>query len=154
MRIFEGDRLGKSGEVLLGCTAFILDEKTNKVLLIRRIDNGRWALPGGRFESGESVSEACEREVWEETGLKVRVTSLIGFYSNPNRVLVYSNGNRFHSVALHFLVEVLGGELTVSNETTEFGYFSLPEIENLDLVEHHPDRIKNGFNYKVKTFIR
>jgi ADP-ribose pyrophosphatase YjhB (NUDIX family) len=154
MRVIEGERLGKTGTILLGCTAFILDAENHKVLLIRRTDNGKWALPGGHFEPGESVAEACEREVWEETGLKVRVTSLIGVYSNPNRVLEYSNEGRFHSVALHFAVEIIEGNLIVTNETTGFGYFSKAELDNLNLIEHHNERINDGFNYKLKTFIR
>jgi ADP-ribose pyrophosphatase YjhB (NUDIX family) len=128
MQVIQGERLGKTGEILLGCTAFILDSDGDKVLLIRRMDNGKWALPGGHFEPGESVAEACEREAWEETGLKVRVKYLIGVYSNPNRILEYPNKSRFHSVALHFAVEVIEGNLTRTNETTDFGYFSLADL--------------------------
>ncbi|WP_345324352.1 NUDIX domain-containing protein [Candidatus Villigracilis proximus] len=78
-----GPRLGREGKIRVGCSAAIFDAKREKVLLTQRTDNGRWCLPGGGMESGESAAEACEREVWEETGLKVRVTRLIGVYSNP-----------------------------------------------------------------------
>lgn len=154
MRALEGERLGKLGEILLGCTAFVLDSTNQKVLLIRRVDNGRWALPGGHWEPGESVAETCEREVWEETGLRVRVEYLIGVYSNPNRLLEYPDGSQFHNVALNFAVEVVGGELTLSEETTSCGYFTRAEIQDMDLMEHHYERIEDGFNFESVTFIR
>ena len=50
--------------------AVIFDEK-NRILLIRRGDNHRWALPAGGMEPGESVTDCMTREVWEETGLTV-----------------------------------------------------------------------------------
>ena len=56
------------------------------VLLIRRTDNGNWALPGGAIELRESVAEAAIRETLEETGVKVEVTGLAGIYSDPRHV--------------------------------------------------------------------
>jgi ADP-ribose pyrophosphatase YjhB (NUDIX family) len=48
------------------------------MLLVRRSDNGRWAVPGGYMEPGGAFTEACAREVLEETGLHVRVGKLVG----------------------------------------------------------------------------
>ena len=103
-RYYGGDRIGGNGRLLLGCSATLFDERGDKVLLTRRADNGRWCLPGGAVEAGESVAEACEREVWEETGLRVQVARLLGVYSNPHRLLEYADGNRYHLVALNFEV--------------------------------------------------
>ncbi len=75
-QVLYGNRLGKDGVIRLGSTAIIYDESRAKVLLTRRTDNGQWCLPGGATDSGESVAEGCEREVFEETGLAVRVTRL------------------------------------------------------------------------------
>ena len=82
-------------------------------------------MPGGHMEPGESATEACAREVWEETGLKVRIGRLIGVYTNPHRIVEYADGNRYQIVALSFEAEPIGGELGISDETTECGYFSL-----------------------------
>jgi ADP-ribose pyrophosphatase YjhB (NUDIX family) len=101
-RISYGDRLGKNGKIRLGCSAVILDENRQKVLLTRRSDNGQWCLPSGGVEAGESVAEACEREVWEETRLRVRADRLVGVYSDPNYLIEYDDGNRFQVVALNF----------------------------------------------------
>ena len=69
-----GNRIGKQGVLRPGASALIFDQAREKVLLTRREDNGRWCLPGGGMDSGESAAEACAREVLEETGLQVLVT--------------------------------------------------------------------------------
>src|SRR5687767_6821069 len=104
-----GDRIGAQGRLFIGCSATLFDETGQRVLLTRRTDNGRWCLPGGALEPGESVSEACAREVLEETGLRVSVVRLIGVYSDPHRLLEYADGNRYHLVALSFEVALEGG---------------------------------------------
>ncbi|HCK66196.1 MAG TPA: NUDIX hydrolase, partial [Anaerolineae bacterium] len=86
-QVLFGHRLGKQGQIRIGCCAVIFDSKREKVLLTQRTDNGRWCLPGGAMDSGESASEACEREVFEETSLKVKAKRLIGVYSNPDQLV-------------------------------------------------------------------
>src|ERR1051325_4654925 len=139
-QVLYGPRLGKQGKIRLGCSAAILDDQ-GRILLTRRADNGQWCLPGGRMESGESAAEACEREVFEETGLNVRVKRLVGVYSHPDQLVVYPDGNKAHIVALHFEAEITGGELGVSNETTDCGYFTREEIEGLEMLCRHKERI-------------
>ena len=50
------------------------------------------------MDPGESVTEACAREVWEETGLQGRVGKLIGVYSDPHQLVEYADSNRFRSL--------------------------------------------------------
>ncbi len=149
-----GDRIAKLGHVILGCSAVIFDQSRQKILLTRRTDNGRWCLPGGRMDPGESVTETCIREVLEETGLEVKVKHLIGVYSSPDYLLEYADGERCHVVALNFEVEAIGGTLGISNETTEYGYFSQDEISNMDLMEHNVPRIKDAFDIQESTFVK
>ncbi len=73
-----GERIGKNGTIRLGCSAFIRNETKEKILLTKRADNGQWCMPGGAIDPGESVEEACVREIREETGLHARVTRLVG----------------------------------------------------------------------------
>ena len=143
-QIIYGPRLGKEGELHTGCSATLFDETRQKVLLTPRMDNGRWCLPGGHMESGESAAEACEREVWEETGLKVRATKLLGVYSNPDQLVIYKDGKKAFFVVLNFEVEVLEGELGLSNETTAFGYFSLAEMESMPMHGEHKLRVEDA----------
>lgn len=153
-RIVHGERIGQLGAVMFGCVAVVFDPTRCKILLTRRTDNGRWCLPGGRLESGESVTEACVREVWEETGLQVRVTRLIGVYSNPHQLLEYADGNRYHPVSVSLEAEPFGGTLALSDETTEFGYFTHDEIIHLDVMEHHHERIGDAFVSQSAAFVR
>ena len=143
-QVLYGPRLGKEGRLRVGCSATIFDSKREKVLLTQRTDNGRWCLPGGMMESGESASEACIREVWEETGLNVRVTRLIGVYSNPDQLVVYADGNKAFFVVLSFEAEIISGELGLSNETTAFGYYSLSEMESMLMHGEHKQRVEDA----------
>lgn len=136
-----GDRIAAQGRLVLGCSATLFDATRSKLLLTRRSDNGRWCLPGGAFDPGESVSEACVREVFEETGLIVEVVRLLGVYSNPHRMVRYADGNQYHVVSLNFEVVLVGGELGLSNETTEVGYFSEAEIATMDIIDPHAERM-------------
>lgn len=139
-QVLYGERLGKEGKLRLGCSAAILDEN-GRILLTRRADNGQWCLPGGAMEPGESAAEACEREVLEETGLNVRVKRLVGLYSHPDQLVVYADGGKFQIVAIHFEAEIIGGELGLSNETSDFGYFTMADVDALEILGRHKERI-------------
>lgn len=152
-KVLYGDRISKEGKIRLGCSAAIFDEQ-GRIFLTRRTDNGQWCLPGGRMESGESVAEACAREVWEETGLHVRVTRLVGVYSHPDQLVVYPDGNKAHIVAMHFEVEIVAGEPGLSNETTDFGYFSLEELQKLEFLGRHKERILDTLEKRPGALIK
>jgi 8-oxo-dGTP pyrophosphatase MutT (NUDIX family) len=153
-RIIIGDRVGREGKIRVGCSAVIFDAKRKKVLLTKREDNAQWCLPSGGMEPGESASEACIREVLEETGLKIEVVRLIGIYTTPSELIEYQDGTRVQLVALHFEGKVLEGELSLSDETTDYNYFSFEQINNLDLMINHKQRIIDTFSEKRTTFIR
>lgn len=150
-QILYGDRLGREGRIRVGCSAAIFDE-AGRVLLTRRADNGQWCLPSGGMEPGESPSEAVIRETFEETGLYVRVKRLIGVYSDPNQLVVYADGTKVQIVAIHFEAEVTGGTLGLSEETTEYGYFSPEEIKDMELLGHHKQRVLDTLAGKSAVF--
>jgi 8-oxo-dGTP pyrophosphatase MutT (NUDIX family) len=72
------------------------------VLLVRRIDDGFWELPGGRIEVGETARETVIREVAEESGIAIELTTLSGAYSDPSHVLVDPDGSIHQQLALCF----------------------------------------------------
>jgi ADP-ribose pyrophosphatase YjhB (NUDIX family) len=152
-QVLYGDRLGRQGKLRLGCSAAIFDEQ-RRILLTRRADNGQWCMPGGAVESGESVAEACEREVFEETGLNVQVRRLVGVYSHPDQLVVYPDGHKAFIVALHFEAEIIGGSLGLSNETTDFGYFTLEEIQGMELLGRHKERIVDTLENHIAALIK
>ena len=106
------------------------------------------------MESGESVSETCVREVLEETGLEVDLGRLIAVYTSPDMVLYYDEDHQYQVISFHFAATVTGGELGLSNETTDVGYFSLDEIQTMDVMEHHLQRIEDGLLGKKETIVR
>ena len=153
-QVLYGERLGKNGVLRIGCSATIFDAARQSVLLTRRVDNGLWCLPGGHMEPGESVTECCAREVLEETGLRIRVKRLTGVYSNPDQLVVYQDGNQAHFVVMNFEAEVLGGELGLSDETSEAGYFTLAEIAALPMHDRHAERVADALSGQVEAYIR
>ena len=152
-QIIYGDRIAKQGKIRLGCSAAIFDEQ-GRVLLTKRQDNGQWCLPSGGVEPGESVAKGCEREVLEETGLSVRVKRFVGVYSHPDQLTVYSEIDKFQIVALHFEAEIVGGKLGLSDETSDFGYFTTEEIEGLEMLGRHKERIMDTIANQKEAFIR
>jgi ADP-ribose pyrophosphatase YjhB (NUDIX family) len=71
----------------------IVASDAGEILLIRRSDNGNWAVPGGAIDLGESVAQAAVRETLEESGITCELTGLVGIYSDPRHVILYtSNG--------------------------------------------------------------
>jgi ADP-ribose pyrophosphatase YjhB (NUDIX family) len=143
--IIAGERVGKQGRLAIGCSAAIFDAAGEKILLTRRGDNGQWCVPGGYMEPGESVTEACAREVMEETGLQVEVKRLIGVYTTPHRILTYPDGNRWQIVVLHFEATSIGGELRTSAETTQLRFFTPGEAKRLPMNELDQRRVADGF---------
>jgi 8-oxo-dGTP pyrophosphatase MutT (NUDIX family) len=152
-QVFYGERLGRQGKIRLGCSAAIFDEH-GRIFLTRRADNGQWCLPGGRMESGESAAEACEREVFEETGLSVRVKRLVGVYSHPDQLVVYPDGNKAHIVALHFEAEIVKGEPGLSDETTDYGYFTMDEVQGMQLLGRHKERVLDTLENYPQALIK
>jgi ADP-ribose pyrophosphatase YjhB (NUDIX family) len=142
--LVEGDRIGKNAQLRVGCSAILWDETRTKLLLTRRSDNGKWCIPGGGMDAGEDVQECCAREMWEETGLVVEVGRLLGVYSSPHRLLEYADGNRWQVVIFNFEVMAVRGDLTLNEEVTEFGYFTWDEIQQLDIMQHHLERIADA----------
>ena len=152
-KVVYGDRIGKEGKLRLGCSAVIFGNERQSVLLTRRSDNGQWCLPGGMIDPGESVSEGCEREVFEETGLKVRVVRLTGIYSNPNRLTIYPDGNKAFVIVLNFEVELIGGKLGLSDETTDVRFFFIDEALQMDLFHGHTEHIQDILAGKIAAIV-
>jgi len=153
-KIIKGQRIAQSANLRNGSCAVIFNETRDAILPTRRMDNGQWCLPGGTMEPGESVEETCIREIREETGLDIRIHKLIGVYSSPHLVIEYADNSRWQLVSMSFEAEIVGGSLGLSDETTEFGYFTPSQIEQMNLMEHHRQRIVDALANQEKTFVR
>ena len=87
-----------------------------------------WGLPGGGIEPGESVIETAVRETKEETNLDIRISSLVGVYSEPTakRIVTYpDNGDIRHLVDIVLIAEIVSGKLSMSKESLDLKFFNL-----------------------------
>jgi 8-oxo-dGTP pyrophosphatase MutT (NUDIX family) len=116
-----------------------------RVLLVRRRDSGSWELPGGRVDVGESAVGTAVREVAEETGLQVRITGLVGLFTDPAYVVEAADGGEIRQqfvVCMHAWV-VGGSPAPDMTETVEVAWFDPAEALALQteqgarlLIEH------------------
>jgi 8-oxo-dGTP pyrophosphatase MutT (NUDIX family) len=106
------------------------------VLMIRRTDNDNWAVPGGAIDLGESVVEAGVRETLEETGIECRVTGLVGIYTDPRHVILYtSNGEARQEFSIVLTAVPVGGQPTPSDESSDVRW-----VPRDDLAGYQVDR--------------
>lgn len=126
-----------------------------RLLLHLRTDNGLWGLPGGGVEYGESVTTALQREVEEETGVRVEVGRLIGVYSDPSlhQIVTYPDGNVVHYVSLCFECTPGVGPLALSDETAGVAWFP-PDALPRDLLPMHRVRIDDALAGTVAPCVR
>ena len=126
-----------------------------RVLLQRRDDNGRWGLPGGGVDPGESVEAAVRREVREETGLHVEPVRLIGVYSDPanHQVMTYPDGNLVHYVSCAFECVVTGGTLACGDESLALDWFDPDGLPD-DVMAVSRIRIRDALARQTAAFIR
>ena len=128
--------------LILNFAGGILVNKKNEILLQKRSDFNSWGLPGGAMEFGESAKDACVREFREETGLKVKVESLLGV--STDFIQHYPNGDVAQAVVIEFIVELVEKtNQSISSETLDLEYFAqdnLPRIFNrqhLSYINHY-----------------
>ncbi|MGA2354172.1 MAG: NUDIX hydrolase [Terriglobales bacterium] len=115
------------------------------VLLIRRGTApllGEWSLPGGVLECGETLREAVAREVFEETGLRVESSAMLGVYE---RVIRGDDTRvRYHYVLIDFLCHPVGGDLKAGSDAADVRWFTQEELPDLNLAHDTNDVVLKG----------
>jgi ADP-ribose pyrophosphatase YjhB (NUDIX family) len=96
--------------ILVAGVILIFDEH-ERLLLIRRTDDGQWALPGGLMELGETAEQTARREVREEVGLEVGGIEFLGVFSGPEMFHVYPNGDEAFGVSVAYTARYGGQPL-------------------------------------------
>ena len=113
-----------------------------RIVLVRRRDNGLWALPGGMVEWGEDVQTAVKRELFEETGLELlEIRRLVGVYSAPER------DTRVHSICILVEAQVQGNMQVIDTlEISDVEAFEPPSLpENLS--HDYAQQLKDYFSW-------
>lgn len=99
------------------------------LLLIHRTDNDNWAFPGGAMDLGESLISTATREVKEETGIDCEITGLVGIYTDPKHIILYtSDGETRQEFSVLFTARPTGGTPTPSSESREVRWVPRAEV--------------------------
>jgi ADP-ribose pyrophosphatase YjhB (NUDIX family) len=107
----------------------VVANDAGEILLIRRTDNGNWALPGGAVDLGESLPQAGIRETREESGIDCEITGLSGIYTDPAHVVLYtSNGEARQEFSIVLTARLTGGKPTPSDESSEVRWVPVSEV--------------------------
>jgi len=115
-----------------------------EVLLVKERSDGRWTLPGGWADAGETPAEAVEREVWEESGYRVRATKLLALYDRDR----HGHPSFIFSIyKLFFRCELLGGEPCESVETAEARFFPEQDLPELSIGRVTPEEMARFFEH-------
>ena len=119
--------------------------RDGKVLLVKRAREplkGKWSLPGGLIELGETAREAVAREVAEETGLEVTSATLL---ESVDRILRDADGKvEYHYVLLDYLCATAPGEPRAQSDAAEVAWATEGEAEEYGLGETALGVIRNG----------
>jgi 8-oxo-dGTP diphosphatase len=121
----------------------IIFNRQNQVLLIQRNQPpamGLWSIPGGKLEAGESLTEACKREIKEETGLETDIKNIVA--------VVERRIENFHYVIIDYLALLIDEEQTVPVAQSDIADAKWVDLENLadyELVEGLAEIIRRTF---------
>ena len=102
--------------------------KDKQILLIKRKNEpfkGKWALPGGFVEYGEKTEDAVMREVSEETGVKTKIRTLAGVYSDPNR------DPRGHIITIIYVLDIVDENVKAGDDASDVKFFDVHQLPAL-----------------------
>jgi 8-oxo-dGTP diphosphatase len=122
-----------------------------RVLLVRRGQpplEGRWSIPGGILEIGETITSAIERELKEETGVSVRVAGLLEIYEKVLRDS--DNRAQYHFVILDYICEFVEGVAEAAGDVTDAEWVSEADLEKMQLTSAALRVVKKAFTLAAR----
>lgn len=141
--------VGQARVIMTGACGYI-PGPGGRVLAVRRGDNGLWGMPAGAMELGERIDQTIVREIYEETGLQVEPTRLIGLYTGPEFAFTYPNGDRVQIFSAFFDCRVVGGTLRPDGvESLEVAY-----VDPATLPPYHRLRVADARREQAIAIIR
>jgi mutator protein MutT len=130
---------------LVPASNLLVVNAAGELLLQRRRDTGQWALPGGKQDLGETPAQCAIRECEEETGIRARVTGLLGVYSDPAHLVEYtSNGEIRQEYEVTLIGEPVSGEPTVNDEASDVRWITPVDLDAYDI---HPTQRRQIDDY-------
>jgi len=123
--------------ILVGAVVLIINENGYVLLQQRTEPYGKWGLPGGLMELSESPEETAYREVYEETGIKVKNLRLINVFSGANYFTKLANGDEFQSVTTAYYTDEYEGDFVMNKEeAVQLKFFSVTELPDYIVGSH------------------
>jgi len=148
------DRAAPKANSVVPSANVIVVNSQGDILMIRRTDNGNWAAPGGGMDLGESITDAAVRETQEETGITCQITGLVGIYTNPHHVILYtSNGEVRQEFSIVFTARPTGGELRPSSESSEPQWVPSGAVPDLQMHSSMRQRIQHYLDKRPEPYL-
>ena len=130
--------------LLVPTVGAVVYDAARHILVVRHLGWGRWSFPGGIVEPLETPANAIVRELWEETGLHIKPTRLIGVYAGDRCKTVYPNGDQICYVLTMFECAVLDGFLKPDDEEIDRAEFLAPDrVLDLDIPLYLPSVLRD-----------
>ncbi|CAG0929855.1 Putative mutator protein MutT4 [Thermoflexales bacterium] len=137
--------VGHEPLIVMGASALIFDQR-GRILLGLRGDNQLWGSPAGQMELGETPAGTAMRETFEEVGLSIRVTQLVGVWTGADATNTYPDGNQVQIAGARFRAEVVGGELKPDGyETLDVQWFDVNDLP--PMVPRHRYALEEALKY-------
>ncbi len=128
------DPAAPSANSMVPSVNVVVTDDAGRILLIRRTDNGNWAVPGGAIDLGESMIDAAVRETREETGIDCEITGLVGIFTDPRHVIQYtSNDEVRQEFSIVLTGRAVGGQPTPSSETSDVRWIEPKRLSELPM---------------------
>ena len=115
----------------------------NKILLIQERMDGRWAMPGGWADLGNAPASVAEREVWEESGYRVKAEKVVAVI-DANRIEPFEF---YHAFKIIFLCRLMGGEPRISHETLAVDFFDFNNLPPLSIFRTNETMLQEVFEH-------
>ncbi len=138
----------KANSLVPACGVLAVSDR-GEILLQRRRDTGQWALPMGKQEIGETVTECARRETKEETGVDVEIIGLLGIFSDPAHLAAYSDGEIRQEYEVTLLARPVGGTPGANDEASDARWVFPANLGDLDI---HPTMRRQIDHYLTGTY--
>src|SRR5262245_43158101 len=145
------EQVGHTLLLVPSVTIVIFDDQ-GRILLVQHTPGGNWYLPGGSIEPHETPADAAVREIWEETGLQVALSHVIGVYGGPEFHVTYANGDEVSYVTTVFEASITGGQPRPDgDEVVAVSYFSAAELAEMTVPAWMPLVLADAFRRDGRT---
>jgi 8-oxo-dGTP pyrophosphatase MutT (NUDIX family) len=139
--------------LMLPAVAIMLFDERRRLLLAQQVEGGLWMTIGGAVEPDESPAHAALRECWEETGLRIEITGVVGVFGGPEFRINYPNGDTVSYVVTAFEARRLAGEPRPDGlEASSLRFVSRADAQELPMAGWTQEMVKRAYDYQQTAY--